>query len=165
MKRSGFKRAELPKRERATVTVRSEPARATLRRSDGKARMSVAIPKTAYVRSEALREAYRLIPCQFEGCGIDDGTVCCCHSNWAVHGKGGRIKASDDRAASGCAKCHAELDSGKAWSEAEKQRRFWIAHYLSVTRLVGDGHWPRDIPVPDIWNCTMPLLNERGEIA
>lgn len=159
MKRSGFK-TKLPARpqneraaEFATFEPRPRQPAQPLRVDDGAARAVVPVPKTAYVRSKPLREAYRLLPCQFdrEGgglCGLMDGTVCCAHSNWSVHGKGGRIKASDDRGASACARHHAELDQGSAWPQEVRQARWWDAHVRSIRLLVLLGAWPEGIQVP-----------------
>lgn len=114
------------------------------------------MPKRGVVRCKPLREAYRLIPCQFDGhgpggiCGKEDGTVACCHSNWGDHGKALAHRADDSRAASGCFDCHRELDQGKRYSEAEKRGRFLRAHARTVPLLVAGGHWPKRIPVPDI---------------
>lgn len=107
-----------------------------------------AFPKTDYVRSERLREAYRLIPCQH--CGAADGTVCCAHANWSRYGKGKGLKASDDRGASLCHGCHTELDQGHRLSRAERVEFWEHAHARSVRLLVELGHWPADIPVPDL---------------
>ncbi|MBA3591658.1 MAG: hypothetical protein H0W38_19235, partial [Methylibium sp.] len=87
-------------------------------------------PKTAYIRSPALMRAYREIPCQgnskSEGaiCGAIDGTVCGAHSNQSVHGKGRSIKASDDKCASLCHRCHTKLDQGPFLSR-EARRQMW----------------------------------------
>lgn len=106
-------------------------------------------PKREYVRSEALREAYRLIPCQ--NCGKEDGTVCCAHSNFSVHGKGGHIKADDSRGASLCAACHVPiLDQGSKLTKAERRAMFWAAHIKTIPLLVSLGHWPAGVAVPDI---------------
>lgn len=104
--------------------------------------------KFDYVRSDALMRAYRLIPCQH--CGADDGTVCGAHSNWAVHGKGRGIKASDIFAASLCHADHAELDQGLRLTEAERQAMWWQAHIRTVSELLRRGLWPEGVPVPDI---------------
>lgn len=106
-------------------------------------------PKARYVRSKALREAYRLIPCQH--CGADDGTVCCAHSNLAAHGKGRGIKASDDCAASLCAVCHHQLDQGFLWTAEEKVEVFMSAWQKTLTMLQVLGLWPKSIPVPTPW--------------
>lgn len=106
------------------------------------------IKKHEYVRSKALREAYRLIPCQH--CGRDDGTVCCAHANWGF-GKGGAIKADDNRGASLCSTCHVPLlDQGSKLSKAERQAMWWSAHCKTVELLLARGLWPADVPVPDI---------------
>lgn len=108
----------------------------------------VAVAKDAYVRSKKLREAYRLIPCQ--SCGADDGTVVCAHANESWAGKGMGIKASDDRAASLCFTCHSRLDQGSDMSK-EERRAFWLAaHMKTIPALVATGHWPKEIPVPDL---------------
>lgn len=108
-------------------------------------------PKREYVRSTELREAYRLIPCQHcNRSGPDDG-VCCAHSNWGVHGKGGHIKADDSRGAALCSHCHVPiLDQGSHLSRAERQAMWWQAHVRSVRLLTARGLWPKGVPVPDI---------------
>lgn len=107
----------------------------------------VACPKRSYVRSQTLREAYRLIPCQH--CGRDDGTVCCAHSNWSLHGKGGHIKADDSAGASLCAACHVPiLDQGSHLSREERKKMWWRAHVASINLLVNLGLWPEGIAVP-----------------
>ena len=90
--------------------------------------MSPARPKRDYIRSKALLEAAREIPCQ--RCGRSDGTVCAAHSNQGEHGKGRGLKADDNRIASLCFDCHTWIDqSGDPHAEAE-----WTnAHYKTVT--------------------------------
>lgn len=105
------------------------------------------VKKRAYVRCEALREAFRKIPCQH--CGADDGTVCCAHANWSAYGKGLGIKASDDRAASLCSVCHHQLDQGFLWSRDEKRAIWELAHRRSVAKLVELGLWPARVPIPE----------------
>lgn len=107
------------------------------------------IQKREYVRSKALREAYRLIPCQH--CDRDDGTVCCAHANSQAFGKGAGIKADDNRGASLCAACHVPiLDQGSKLSKADRREMFWAAHVRTVKMLVARGLWPPGVPVPDI---------------
>lgn len=79
----------------------------------------ITFPKRKYIRSPALMKLYRAIPCQ--NCGADDGTVCGAHSNWAEHGKGRGIKASDDKCASLCFTCHSALDTGPASNDLKRQ--------------------------------------------
>lgn len=78
-------------------------------------------------------ELYRTIPCQH--CGIDDGTVAGAHSNQAAHGKGKGIKASDEFAASLCAKCHKLIDSGNLTRD-EATEIWQKAHEKTLELLV-----------------------------
>jgi hypothetical protein len=94
-------------------------------------------PKFQYVRSKKLMEAYRQIPCQW--CGRDDGTVCGAHSNWAEHGKGRSIKASDDKCASLCARCHSALDQGYSMTPHGKRVMWQVAHDKTVEELTKRG--------------------------
>lgn len=106
----------------------------------------VTVAKATYIRSKALREAYRLIPCQ--SCGANDGTVVCAHANEGWAGKGMGIKASDENGASLCFTCHSRLDQGSDMTKAER-RAFWLAaHMKTIPALVAAGHWPKDIQVP-----------------
>jgi len=98
-------------------------------------------PKTKYIRSKALLEACRAIPCQC--CGIDDGTVVAAHSNW--HGKGMAIKASDDKVASLCYRCHASLDQGSKMSKEDRLAMWTDAHTKTVDELKTRGLWPKGL--------------------
>lgn len=100
-----------------------------------------------YVRSRALLDIFKTLPCQITGrVGETDPA----HSNWACHGKGGSIKASDVYVAAIARDLHRELDQGSRWSRQERQRIWWDAHVKSVRALVALGRWPASIPVPDI---------------
>lgn len=103
------------------------------------------IPKTQYIRSAKLMQAYRKIPCQH--CGIDDGTVCGAHSNQAKHGKGRGIKASDIFCASLCHACHMQVDQGRSMSRTEREFVWDGAHRRTVDALVAFGLWPVEIPI------------------
>lgn len=89
-------------------------------------------PKTKYVRDKKRLEACRLLACQ--NCGADDGTVVAAHSNWAEHGKGRGIKASDEYVAALCFLCHAELDQGKMSSNEKKE--MWMRAYQKTSNLL-----------------------------
>jgi hypothetical protein len=150
MQRGEFKRKLPPARpvkqyQGANPSAARAPA---VRVRDERAQMVVPVPKFVYVRSEALMKAYRLIPCQ--GCGRADGTVCGAHSNWAVHGKGRSVKASDDRCASLCFACHQELDQGSAFTEAQRRMFWWRSHVNTVANLAHFTLWPAGVPVPDV---------------
>ncbi len=108
----------------------------------------IACPKFAYVRSKALLEACRLIPCQH--CGCDDGTVCAAHSNQAQHGKGKSIKASDVFVAALCFRCHSTLDQGSHLTRNEREAMWGDAHRKTVRLLLARGLWPITVPVPDL---------------
>jgi len=92
--------------------------------------------------------AYREIPCQH--CGVADGTVCGAHSNSSSHHKGRGIKADDNKCASLCHKCHAELDQGYSMSREERAGMWDAAHRNTVRTLVQRGLWPLNVPIPDI---------------
>lgn len=105
--------------------------------------MIVSCPKRTYVRSPSLMKAYRCIPCQH--CGTDDGTVCGAHSNWAEHGKGRSIKASDEFCASLCFRCHSELDQGKHLDADERKAMWTEARRRTVDALTRVNLWPKNI--------------------
>jgi hypothetical protein len=128
MKRTGFKRSlKEPSVERADKPLAELTRPLTLHRGTYAGGLSGAVaPKREYVRSEPLMRAYRLIPCQH--CGVQDGTVCGAHSNWAEHGKGKSIKADDNRCASLCFTCHGMLDQGSILGKAERYALWCIAH-------------------------------------
>lgn len=120
------------------------PVHAVMKRA---AQTLVQTPKHEYIRSPSLMKAYRELPCQH--CGISDGTICGAHANLGLFGKGGRIKADDNRAASLCMVCHYELDQGHLWSY-EQRRSIWVnAHAKTVNLLVLRGLWPAGVPVPE----------------
>lgn len=116
----------------------------------------VGIPKREYVRSAALLEACRLIPCQH--CGrFEFGKVCAAHSNWSLHGKGGHIKADDNRVAALCDVCHVPiLDQGSRLSRAERIEMWWMAHLKTVMLLQRMALWPADVLVPDLSDTSRP---------
>lgn len=118
--------------------------------------MILTFPKFRYVRSEPLMKAYRAISCQH--CGRDDGTVCGAHSNWALHGHGRSIKASDEFCASLCAGCHVPLlDQGSTLSRLERQALWWAAHVKTVAALQRAGLWPAAIRLPDTERCPFDI--------
>lgn len=153
LQRSGFKPKHAPRPVKRMDDYTPRPRLPAVAANDDKARMVVPVPKREVIRSKALREAYRKLPCQFIDqwgylCDRQDGTVCCCHSNWAEHGKGMAMKADDSRGAAGCSQCHHELDQGKNWDADMKRKKWQGAHERSVRLLVSMGLWPADIPIP-----------------
>ena len=143
MKRTGFAR---PKRPEKIARV-LQPIRQIAPVQPAK--LPVQAPKHEYIRSDVLMKAYRMLPCQFIGCGIEDGTVCGAHSNWGW-GKGRGIKASDDRCASLCFTHHSEIDQGTHLTDYEKRQLWFDAHRKSVQKLVILKAWPKDVPVPSL---------------
>lgn len=147
MKRTEFKRKAPPLRPGRQYEGKSAGVRGPVLRLVAPApRDVVPEPKREYVRSKPMMKAYRTIACQH--CGTDDGTVCGAHSNWEAHGKGGHIKADDNRGASLCVRCHSELDQGSKLTEAQRRRLWWHAHVATVALLLFNGTWPAGVPVP-----------------
>jgi hypothetical protein len=83
------------------------------------------IPKFSYYRSKKHLKNVASLPCQT--CGIE-GQTQAAHSNWAEHGKGRGIKASDEFTAALCQTCHTELDQGSHLSK-EQRRQMWDKAY------------------------------------
>lgn len=101
-------------------------------------------PKHQYVRSPKLLRAVASLDCQNCGSGH---MVQAAHSNWGS-GKGRSIKADDNQVAALCLRCHYEIDQGKNLTRDERQQLWLHAHQRTVTRLVDQGMWPENIPVP-----------------
>jgi len=55
-------------------------------------------------------------------------TVVDCHSNQLKHGKGGAIKADDEKTVPGCAWCHHQIDQGNRLTK-EERRAYWDDAY------------------------------------
>jgi hypothetical protein len=104
------------------------------------------IPKFNYFRSKAHLKNVASLPCQ--NCYIE-GQTQAAHSNWAKHGKGRGIKASDQYTAALCQACHTELDSGARLSKEQRRDLWQMAYQRTVNRLVKNNLWPVDIPLPD----------------
>ena len=107
-----------------------------------------AAPKFAYVRDERLRAMCRAMACQSCGRADPDAGVTWAHSNWAEHGKGKGIKASDIYVAALCWVCHGLLDQGGTMSQAGKRLMWDRAHLGTVAEGQRLGLWPADIAVP-----------------
>lgn len=100
------------------------------------------IPKFNYYRSKKHLQNVASLPCQ--NCYIEDQTQAA-HSNWAEHGKGRSIKASDEFTAALCQTCHTELDSGARLSK-EQRRTLWdMAYFRTINRLKSQGLWPDEL--------------------
>ena len=87
------------------------------------------------------------LPCQ--NCYIE-GQTQAAHSNWAEHGKGRGIKASDEYTAALCQTCHAELDSGTRLNKEQRRDLWQMAYQKTVNKLVEKNLWPVDIAIPNL---------------
>lgn len=61
------------------------------------------------------------------------------HSNQAIHGKGGAMKAHDCFHAPACRSCHRELDQGRTMDRETKFAAWNRAFGLYLPRLFADG--------------------------
>lgn len=144
MKRSGFSKAPPPRAARAPLVLATEPTRAVLRRADGNARLTVAVPKGQYVRSEAYRRLVAALPCAHcKRAGPSQAAH-------ADEGKGLSLKADDRTCYPLCADspgrrgCHSLLGASGAFTrehrrtlEAKYQRETWAT--LDAAGLIPKG--------------------------
>jgi hypothetical protein len=101
--------------------------------------------KHQYIRSKKLLKLVAGLDCQACGSG---NMVQAAHTNWGA-GKGRGIKADDNMVAALCLKCHYEIDQGKELSKEERQAMWGNAHRATVAKLVDQGAWPADVPIPE----------------
>ena len=148
MKRSSFKPKGFPPGPAKQVDYEPRPRAAAVAVHDGKARMVVPVPKFHYVRDERLRSMCQSMACQNCGRAGPESGVTWAHSNWAIHGKGKSIKASDVYVAALCWLCHSMLDQGSAWTEAQKLMVWSQAHVKTIATATHEGTWPVGIPIP-----------------
>ena len=137
---SGFKRPEKPERKPMTLT----PIRQLVPQA---AKLPVQTAKFEYVRSPKLMRACGEVSCQV--CGSEVGSVGA-HSNWAIHGKGKGIKASDQFVAAMCYLCHGDLDQGMEATEDQRKQTWFKAHKKTVQLLVILKLWPLDVAIPSL---------------
>ena len=109
--------------------------------------MGLMFPKTEYIRSQKLLKAVASLRCMH--CGTSEG-VQASHSNWAEHGKGRSLKASDIYTAALCLRCHFEIDQGRDLTKDQRKGMWLIAHRKTVETLVLNLEWPSSIPVPKV---------------
>lgn len=100
------------------------------------------IPKFNYFRSKKHLQNVANLPCQ--NCYIE-GETQAAHSNWAEHGKGRGIKASDEFTAALCQKCHTELDQGAKLNKEQRRMLWQMAYQKTVAQLKGQGKWPDEL--------------------
>jgi hypothetical protein len=97
-----------------------------------------AIPKFGYLRSKEHLKNVASLACQH--CGIE-GQTQAAHSNWAEHGKGRSIKASDEFTAALCQTCHAELDQGSHLTKEQRRQMWDRAFKKTKQRLMDEDRW------------------------
>ena len=105
------------------------------------------IPKYNYFRSKKHLINVADLPCQ--NCYIE-GQTQAAHSNWAEHGKGRGIKASDEYTAALCQTCHTELDSGARLNKEQRRDLWQMAYQKTVNKLIEKNLWPVDIAKPNL---------------
>jgi hypothetical protein len=96
------------------------------------------IPKFNYFRSKKHLINVADLPCQ--NCYIE-GQTQAAHSNWAEHGKGRGIKASDEYTAALCQTCHTELDQGSHLSKDQRRQMWNRAYERTKERLKEQNLW------------------------
>ncbi len=104
-------------------------------------------PKTEYIRSQKLLKAVASLRCM--NCDSSHG-VQASHSNWAEHGKGRSLKASDIYTAALCLRCHFEIDQGRDLTKDQRKELWMKAHKKTVEALVMNREWPSGVPLPDM---------------
>jgi hypothetical protein len=102
------------------------------------------IPKFDYFRNKKHLQNVASLPCQ--NCYVE-GQTQAAHSNWAEHGKGRGIRASDEFTAALCIGCHREIDSEPTLNK-EQRRYIWdMAHRRTINRLIEQGLWPSELQI------------------
>jgi hypothetical protein len=143
MKRTGFKRPELPPRQKPVYAPPKEPVRAVLRRADGNARMCVPIPKAPPRRSEKYRRWVASLPCAHcRRVGLSQAAH-------ADTGKGMGMKSDDSTcfplccASLGSAGCHVLF--GASGKLNKPVRQHYEEKHGDATRALAKqtGHWPK----------------------
>jgi hypothetical protein len=99
-------------------------------------------PKFNYFRSKKHLMNVASLPCQ--NCYIE-GQTQAAHSNWAEHGKGRGIKASDEFTAALCQACHFELDQGARLTKEQRRDLWQMAYQKTVIRLKAGNLWPDEL--------------------
>jgi DNA-binding transcriptional ArsR family regulator len=125
----------------------------------------VSLPKFAYVRDIRLRLMCRQMPCQHCGASGPWAGVTWAHSNQAVHGKGGAVKASDIFVAALCSVCHRELDQGKTMNAAQRVLMWTVAHERTVRRALQAGTWPSGVALPDWAQAEQQPMTDAQDMA
>jgi hypothetical protein len=125
--------------ESYTPKARAKP----LRIADGKARCSVAVPKTVTIQHRGYMDLVREMHCI--RCMAPPRSQFC-HSD---EGKGIGFKSDCRLGWPGCAACHYAVGTERIYPKEE--RRALEAEYARKTRAVilAAGMWPKDLPLWD----------------
>jgi hypothetical protein len=105
------------------------------------------IPKFKYFRSKQHLKNVASLECQ--NCGVDNHTQAA-HSNWAEHGKGRAIKASDEFTAALCVRCHFQIDQGTILSKEQRRELWEKAWRKTVAELQQSGKWPSEVKIDSL---------------
>lgn len=153
MKRSSM-RPKLPPRpdrsaEFASYAPRHQGASRAVMVANLDARMTVPVPKLAYVQHEGYMNIVRRMACAHCGRAAPSQF---CHSD---EGKGAMLKTDCRDGWPGCADgpgrigCHTLIGSTGAFTR--DQRRHLEASYAKATRaaVLATGQWPKDLPQPE----------------
>jgi hypothetical protein len=130
LKRTAFKRAEMPKKKPAAPALRV--ARTGRYTATAAAAKMVAKPRAH--RNRRLLDLAERMPCLLRVPGVCNGdpqTTVAAHSNFSIHGKAGARKADDEWSVWSCSSCHRWLDqaSGDGGpSYEEKLDAFMAGH-------------------------------------
>ena len=151
LKRTPFATKPPPRRESTQWVGDALPGQrgewpASLRVADGKARLTITLPKQRPCRSETYRRLVAAMPCAH--CQRPSRSNAC-HSEM---GKGAGIKSDDRTCWPGCVDepgrvgCHALIGARGIFTR--EQRRTLEAKYAAQTRaaIVADGSWPANLP-------------------
>lgn len=121
---------------RRTPLQRKTPLKSTCALKQGGAQLARAPMRKRRPKRRPMTERRYALACRGEPCYLlipgapshDLDTVVDCHSNQLKHGKGGAIKAADEKTVPGCAWCHHAIDQGN-WLTKEQRRDYWDDAY------------------------------------
>lgn len=144
LRRTGFKRPELPTRSRAALVLSAEPSRAVMRKAD--AEPAPAVPKTPDRVNQKIRDSARGEECTVRivgACTHDPATTIWSHAPLGAAGKGGAIKALDLCGAYCCTACDAVVDGQRhlppGASRESVMADWFMGHMRSLVRLRQKG--------------------------
>jgi hypothetical protein len=143
----GFQRAvppRPPKQVHDFTAQKREQRGQILRMDDGRARLSVAVPKLVPVRHDGYRRLVALLPCVC--CGIAE----CSQAAHPNTGKGGGTKTDDRLCFPLCCdrspnRCHPRFDQEAMFGKAERRAIEPVWGERTRQRIKDLGLWPADL--------------------